>query len=438
MKLRWIAATLTLWMLVGCAQGSADASLPTVVLGANEGVAPATTLAKPARAGGLVASAMAVPQAQAALSAGLSGRIAEVTVAEGQRVRAGQTMITLDAAAARAQLAQAQAGLDTAQANHELLLAGATEPALRQAQAAVDAAQAVLEGLESQPRAEVVMQAEANWLSAQAALDTLLNGPTANEIESARLTVEAARGALWAAQSNRDAICGSRALAESQCDGAEAQVLIAEAGVGQAELLLTQLQEGATDEAITQAEQAVRAAEAQLALAREPVTEHELDVARAGVESAQAALDALSAAPRPQQLAAAEAQIALAEAQVQAAQSQLAALMLTAPIDGTITDLSAYSGQWLTPGQPLADLADLSTLLIETTDLSELDIPRIAVGGAANVEIEALGLSVAGVVSEIAPLADTLGGDVVYRVTVKLDGQPEGLRAGMSAEVRFE
>jgi hypothetical protein len=37
----------------------------------------------------------------------------------------------------------------------------------------------------------------------------------------------------------------------------------------------------------------------------------------------------------------------------------------------------------------------------------------------------------------IAPLADTLGGDVVYKITIDLDAPPAGLRAGMSVEVQF-
>ena len=39
--------------------------------------------------------------------------------------------------------------------------------------------------------------------------------------------------------------------------------------------------------------------------------------------------------------------------------------------------------------------------------------------------------------SEIAPLADVLGGDVVYKVTIDLDQPPAGLRAGMSVEAQF-
>jgi hypothetical protein len=45
---------------------------------------------------------------------------------------------------------------------------------------------------------------------------------------------------------------------------------------------------------------------------------------------------------------------------------------------------------------------------------------------------------VAGKVSAISPLADTLGGDVVYRVTIALDALPTNLRAGMSVDAQFK
>jgi len=40
-------------------------------------------------------------------------------------------------------------------------------------------------------------------------------------------------------------------------------------------------------------------------------------------------------------------------------------------------------------------------------------------------------------VKMISPLADTLGGDVVYKATIALDDPLPGLRAGMTADVRF-
>jgi multidrug resistance efflux pump len=299
------------------------------------------------------------------------------------------------------------------------------------------ATQARLSALQEGPRAESVTQAQANLASAQAALALLQSSPTPLEIEAARLAVESARNALYGAQSSRDALCGNPNLADAQCDNAEAQVLVAETAVKQTENQLAQVQQGPDPQQIAQAQQAVRAAEAQLALAREPVTAQEIAQVQAEVDAAQAALDALNAGARAQERAAAQAQVARARAGVDAAQAAMEPLTLTAPIGGTVVDLSARPGQWVVPGQQVAALADLDTLVVETTDLSELDVPRLSVGAPAEVLIEALAEAVPGRVSEIAPLAETLGGDVVYRVTVTLDERPEGLRAGMSAEIEF-
>jgi len=425
--------------LTGCAGGNGSgAALPTVALGDPVGPTRSATQPQVQRSSGsVVASGKVTPAEDATLVLGSAGRIVVVHVAEGDLVEEGQTLLSLDGRALEAQLDQAQAALDAAQANHRLLLAGPSDEALGQAQAALDGARAVLGALQAGPRPEQVAQAEAGLASAQSALALLKSGPTDLELEAARYVVEQAKGTLWVAQSSRDAICGSRSLAEAQCDGAEAQILVAKAGVDQAENQLAQLKKGADRETIVQAEQAVRAAEAQLALTKAPATTHDIAAAQAQVDGATAALDALKAAPRPEQLDAALAQIASAQAQVAAVLAQRDTLYLVAPFDGTITDLSAHVGQWVIPGQPIGAVVDLSALVVETTDLSELDVPRIDVGQPAMVTLEALGLGVPGQVSAIAPLADTLGGDVVYRVTVTLEEQPEGLRAGMSAEIGF-
>jgi macrolide-specific efflux system membrane fusion protein len=82
-------------------------------------------------------------------------------------------------------------------------------------------------------------------------------------------------------------------------------------------------------------------------------------------------------------------------------------------------------------------LADLDHLRIETTDLSERDILRVKIGQPVTVLVKPLNQSVAGRVSQIGLLASTLGGDVVYKVTIDLDTIPTGLRAGMSVEVQL-
>ena len=43
-----------------------------------------------------------------------------------------------------------------------------------------------------------------------------------------------------------------------------------------------------------------------------------------------------------------------------------------------------------------------------------------------------------GKVIRISPIANTVGGDVVFKVTIDLDEQPQGLLWGMTAEVQIQ
>jgi multidrug resistance efflux pump len=95
-------------------------------------------------------------------------------------------------------------------------------------------------------------------------------------------------------------------------------------------------------------------------------------------------------------------------------------------------------GEYATPAQVLVVLSDTATLRVETTDLSERDVPKVKVGQPVNVFVQALNENVAGHVSLISPISSTLGGDVVYKTTIDLDAFPEGLRSGMSVDVQFQ
>jgi HlyD family secretion protein len=162
-----------------------------------------------------------------------------------------------------------------------------------------------------------------------------------------------------------------------------------------------------------------------------------LAMARSEMEAAQAQFERLKDGPEPKTLALAEARVKNAAAQLTAAQAVLADLELKAPFAGTVSKVGAHASEWVMPGQAILTLADVEHLRVETSDLSERDVPLVSEGQAAVVRIKALGLDATGRVSQISPLADTLGGDVVYTVTLDFDSIPAGLRAGMSVEVDF-
>ena len=111
--------------------------------------------------------------------------------------------------------------------------------------------------------------------------------------------------------------------------------------------------------------------------------------------------------------------------------------ILRVPFDGVLAKIDIAPGELVQPGQVVAIIADLGHLQIETTDLSERDVAQVKIGQSASVFVEAIGETLEGRVTAIASQADTLGGDVVYQVTIALDSAPQSLRWGMTAEVNI-
>lgn len=138
-------------------------------------------------------------------------------------------------------------------------------------------------------------------------------------------------------------------------------------------------------------------------------------------------------------LQSAQAEADRAQALLDSAKATLATQStLVAPFDGTIVTVDISSGETVVPGGVIITMGDLSSFQVETTDLSERDIPRVQIGQNATVFIEALNQEFPGKVMDISRVSSTVGGDVVFKVTVDLDEQPQGLLWGMSADVKIE
>jgi HlyD family secretion protein len=166
-------------------------------------------------------------------------------------------------------------------------------------------------------------------------------------------------------------------------------------------------------------------------------SEADLQAAKAEVANAQAAFDRVKNGPDPETVALAEARVSNAESQLMASQSALDEMEIKAPFDGTIGKLNVHTGDWVTPGQLILAMVDLKHLGVETTDLSERDVFKVKVGEEVVVHVKAMDGDIKGWVSQIAPMADTLGGDVVYQTIISLDEIPLGLLPGMSVDVKY-
>ncbi len=131
------------------------------------------------------------------------------------------------------------------------------------------------------------------------------------------------------------------------------------------------------------------------------------------------------------------ADVARTQATLDAAKATLAQATLAAPFPGTIASVDIVPAETVVPGQEVIQIGDFTHFRVETTDLSERDVPRVKVGQAAQVNVIALHQTFSGKVTDIARVSSTIGGDVVYKVTIEFDTQPSGLLWGMTADVQI-
>lgn len=436
------------------------------------------------------AEAFVIPVRNVDVSFESGGRLVELLIEEGATVNAGQELARLDAADTNAAVAIAESNLAQAQANLTSVKAGATDEQIAIAQATVNRAKAglaqTLAGATDEQiaiaeaavaRAETSLaQVNAGATSqeiaiAQARVDTLqaqvnnvLSGARAESITASAAALKLTEADLSLAQTEYDKIAYAAdsefaqpvaialqkatlayeaALANHQAvlNGATSQeTAVTRAQLAEGQAALAQVQSGATVEQIAIAQIGVIEAEANLAQVMAGPTTEQIAIAEAGVAEAEAALAQVMAGPTAEQIAIAEASVRQAEAALTQANLALDKLVLTAPFAGTVTSVRVEVGQFVGPGTPGLNVADLSKWRIETDDLTEIDIVRVVENQSVTIRFDSLSDEpFAGTVTRINPRSQTKAGDVTYTVVIDLDDSNDTrLRWGMTTFVEID
>jgi multidrug efflux pump subunit AcrA (membrane-fusion protein) len=342
-----------------------------------------------------------VPARWAALSVNTGGVVQELFVEEGFQVEAGESLLQLSGeeqlqaalTAARLEQISARQSLDDVYDN-SVLLTSQGQFALANAQDHLDDTEYHWQVQQQGYRAngEVIARAEANLVLADSQVEqaeSLYNrysGRPKDDPERA-----SARAALANARLQRESIERNLNWYVGHPSELEQAVLDAELALAEAQIVI---------------------AEQEYRLVESGANPELVELARARLESAEAA--------------------------VAAAEKALADNSLAAPYSGMVTTVHVRENEWVGPGQPLMLIADLSTLQIETTDLSEIDVPQVAVGAPVVVFFDALPeLMINGTVTRIAQKASE-GAGVNYTVIVELETIPEQIRWGMTAFLDIE
>jgi multidrug resistance efflux pump len=409
----------------------------------------------------VVAEGRLLPVEFTNLSFETGGKIAEVLVKEGATVAEGDVLARLESSEAlQAQVAQAEAdvlaaqqGLDDLNDNHEVALAQA-QSAVATARKALDDADRKLKNLNFPDLEYYQDQID----DAEEALQTAQENVVVTDIGSLTAALQSARDFLKTAEErlgkiqaaiNGCADCDPERSVTvdgypQTLDDAQDSYNDAANRVRELEIQLAQSERGNTN-AIDDAQEALDDAKEDLAFALNGPKALDLEIAQANVAVAQATLaDAestyakLQDGPDPDQLAVLNARLNAARAGLVSAQDALKNSELHAPFDGVVADLKIKVGEQTAPGAPAAVLADFSKWIVETDNLTEIEVVKVAEGQNAEIVLDALpDVTLQGTVTAISPVFEEKRGDITYTVTVTLTNGDPAMRWGMTAVTTF-
>ena len=379
---------VTALVLSACSSNAAPTPIPTIVLDSGNTNNAVNPISPVSSGGDVIASAVLVPAREAYLAFVTGGNVAKVNVKVGDRITAGYILVELDNTLTQLEVERAQRAL------REL-----TSPA------ALAAAE------------ETVANAQETYDDAKKKFDSL--------------------GRRYADNVTKDYLDAQVVLAQDALDRAR------EAYHDTSKLSKYEPARARAATNLYNAQKAYNTAQWNLDWYTELPSENETalvtaqyDLASAALQEAKWYLSELKGESIPADATGAQlAHLQQARSDLEAARTRFDQTRLIAPISGIVVEVNVAAGEYATPGKTLIAVVDIDSLQVKTTDLSERDIVNVKVGAPAIITVEALGEEYEGKVIGISPLANTLGGDVVYQVTIAFNAQPEGALGGMSAEV---
>lgn len=162
--------------------------------------------------------------------------------------------------------------------------------------------------------------------------------------------------------------------------------------------------------------------------AQKATTEEALQSAEAGLKSANAQIDQI------------KAQILQTESTLRGDQANLGYTKIYAPMNGTVTSITARRGQTLNANQSapiILQIADLSVMTVET-QVSEADVSRLKVGMRAYFTTLGGGAKRwSGTLKQVLPTPEVVNNVVLYNALFDADNADGLLMTQMSAQVFF-
>ena len=131
-------------------------------------------------------------------------------------------------------------------------------------------------------------------------------------------------------------------------------------------------------------------------------------------------------------------QLSLAKANLDSAHATLSNYVLTAPFDGIVADVNVKAGEQVSTDTRIVSIANFSSWVIETTDITELEVVKLSEGQSVDFVPDALpDVTLKGTITEISQAYTQQGGDILYTVRIAVQTPDPRLKWGMTVEVTF-
>lgn len=404
-----------------------------------------------------------------------TGRLGNVNINPGDKVKAGQMLATLDAGALQSRIIDAESALLEAQANLDKTMAGATAEDIRLSEISLDSAKNDLESLKHKRDIELknyknsaVVKVNNEITVASAALETINNTLhstdaegtlgvlSSGSVDNAELSQSVAKNSVVIAKSstiliNENSDDSAVMAANSQVKKALNDVRVCLTDV------FTVLENTIISEKLTQTELDALVAGIQAEHVSISTSKTNLQTAEANwtnseayyrdlvtkaedaVKTAAANLIKKKAGPESYEIAAAKAAVTKAEANLSYARANYSDAVIKAPVAGVITEVNQKPGEQTSLGAPVIKMIGTSNLEIEV-DIPESDIAKVKIGQTAAITLDSFGDDTAfsGTVTFINP-AETIISDVVYyEVKVQFNELAADIKPGMTANVTLK
>ena len=165
-----------------------------------------------------------------------------------------------------------------------------------------------------------------------------------------------------------------------------------------------------------------------------------INTAEGKVKKAEDDLAIKTAGPRQVEIDLYQARLNQAQAQVDILENKIQEAVLRAPVSGQITEINKEVGEIVQPSLGKAAMVLLPTNPYQIeVDIYEEDIVKINIGDSVDIELVAFpGQVFKGKVISVNPAEKLVEGVVYYEVKINFEEVPEGIKPGMTADLRIK